>query len=255
MSRSPMLRPRSITGHLRLYALALTFPIMLASSLIGWAYLHQEGQRINSLAERQAQTVALQIDNRLAAFQASLNVLSASPTLLEGDMDDFRSRLEQTDHPSDVWFTVRDEYGQQLLNTRTPRGARLPAFVGRGDPVVFTEGRSYTSDLIWAPVTNQWAVTLSVPVRVPAVTGKVRFALTTGVPAAYFRQILEDVPEGWIAAINDRDGKILARSTAHDQWVGKPMARKGWEITKDVPTGQGGLWQDVYTLEGTKVIG
>jgi two-component sensor histidine kinase len=33
------------------------------------------------------------------------------------------------------------------------------------------------------------------------------------------------------------------------------MARSGWEITKDVPPGQGGLWQDVYTLEGTKVIG
>jgi two-component sensor histidine kinase len=228
---------------------------MLVSSFIGWAYLRQEEQRINSLAERQAQAVASQIDNRLASFQASLNVLSASPTLLEGDMGDFRSRLELTDHPSDVWFTVRDENGQQLLNTRTPRGARLPAFLGRGDPVIFTEGRSYTSDLIWAPVTDQWAVTLSVPVRVPAVTGKVRFALTTGVPAAYFRKILEDVPQGWIAAINDREGKILARSTAHDQWVGKPMARKGWEITKDVPPGQGGLWQDVYTLEGTKVVG
>ncbi|GEO18656.1 sensor histidine kinase [Microvirga aerophila] len=250
-----MLRPRSITGHLRLYALALTFPILLASSFIGWAYLRQEGQRINSLAERQAQAVALQIDSRLAAFQATLNVFSASPTLLEGDMDDFRSRPEQTDHPSDVWFTVRDENGQQLLNTTAPRGARLPAFLGRGDPVIFTEGRSYTSDLIWAPVTNQWAVTLSVPVRVPAVTGKVRFALTTGVPAAYFRKPLEDVPQGWIAAINDREGKILARSTAHDQSVGKPMARSGWEITKDVPPGQGGLWQDVYTLEGTKVVG
>ncbi|WP_312895248.1 sensor histidine kinase [Microvirga sp.] len=255
MSRSFMLRPRSITGHLRLYALALTFPILLTSSFIGWAYLRQEGQRINSLAERQAHAVALQIDSRLAAFQATLNVFSASPTLLEGDMDDFRSRLEQTDHPSDVWFTVRDENGQQLLNTRTPRGARLPAFRGRGDPVIFTEGRSYTSDLIWAPVTNQWAVTLSVPVRVPAVTGKVRFALTTGVPAAYFRKLLDDVPQGWIAAINDREGKILARSKAHDQSVGKSMARSGWEITKDVPPGQGGLWQDVYTLEGTKVVG
>jgi two-component sensor histidine kinase len=250
-----MLRPRSITGHLRLYALALTFPILLASSFIGWAYLRQEGNRINSLAERQAHAVALQIDSHLAAFQATLNVFSASPTLLEGDMNDFRSRLQQTDHPSDVWFTVRDENGQQLLNTSTPRGARLPTFLGRGDPVIFTEGRSYTSDLIWAPVTNQWAVTLSVPVRVPAVTGKVRFALTTGVPAAYFRKLLDDVPQGWIAAINDREGKILARSMAHDQWVGKPMARSGWEITKDVPPGQGGLWQDVYTLEGTKVVG
>jgi two-component sensor histidine kinase len=255
MSRFFIRRTHSITGHLFLFALALTLPIMLVSGFVGWAYLRQEQQRIDGLAERQAQSVVSQIDNRLAVFQASLDVLSVSPMLLEGDMDDFRSRLEQTNLPTDVWFTIRDENGQQLLNTRMPHGAQLPAFVGRGDPVIFTEGRSYTSDLIWAPVTNQWAVTLSVPVRVPAVTGKVRYAITTGVPATYFRKILEDVPQGWIAAINDRNGKILARSKAHDQWVGKPMAQKGWEITKDVPPGQGGLWQGVYTVEGTEVVG
>ncbi|WP_201864878.1 sensor histidine kinase [Microvirga soli] len=255
MSRFFIRRTRSITGHLFLFALALTLPIMLVSGFVGWAYLRQEEHRIDGLAERQAQSVVSQIDNRLAAFQASLDVLSVSPMLLEGDMDDFRSRLEQTNFPPDVWFTIRDENGQQLLNTRTPRGARLPAFVGRGDRVIFTEGRPYTSDLIWAPVTNQWAVTLSVPVRVPAVTGKVRYAITTGVPATYFSKILDDVPPGWIAAINDRNGKILARSKAHDQSVGKPMAQKGWEITKDVPPGQGGLWKDIYTLEGIKVVG
>ena len=138
MSRFLIRRARSITGHLFLFALALTLPILLVSVFVGWAYLRQEQQRIDSLAERQAQTVASQIDNRLATFQATLNVLSASTTLLEGDMDEFRSHLEQTNLPPDVWFTVRDENGQQLLNTRTPRGARLPAFPGRGDPVIFT---------------------------------------------------------------------------------------------------------------------
>ncbi|WP_262270474.1 sensor histidine kinase [Microvirga yunnanensis] len=255
MSRFSIRRVRSITGHLFLYALALTLPILLVSGFIGWAYVRQEGQRIDRLAEQQAQSITSQIDNRLASFQATLDVLATSPNLLEGNMDDFRSRLEQTTLPPDVWFTVRDRNGQQLINTRTPRGARLPAFVGRGDPVIFTEGRPYTSDLIWAPVTKQWAVTLSVPVRVPAVTGEVRFALTIGVPATYFRKLLENAPQGWIAAINDRNGKILARSMTHDQWVGKPMAQRGWEISKDVPPGQGGLWKDVYTLEGTKVVG
>lgn len=248
-------RARSITGHLFLYALALTLPIVLVSGFIGWAYVRQEGQRIDRLAEQQAQSITSQINNRLASFQATLDVLATSPNLLESEIDDFRSRLEQTTLPPDVWFTVRDRNGQQLLNTRTPRGARLPAFAGRGDPVIFTEGRPYTSDLIWAPVTNQWAVTLSVPVRVPAVTGEVRFALTIGVPATYFRKLLENAPQGWIAAINDRNGKILARSKTHDQWVGKQMAQRGWEITKDVPPGQGGLWKDIYTLEGIKVVG
>ena len=160
-----MLRIRSITGHLFLYALALTLPLMLASALIGWAYIRQEGQRIDSLAERQVQMVASQIDSRLAAFRATLDVLAVGPLLLEGDTNDLRSWLEQMHLPQDIWFTVRDRGGQQLLNTKTPRGERLPAFAGRGDPVIFTEGRPYTSDLIWAPVTQQWAVTLSVPVQ------------------------------------------------------------------------------------------
>lgn len=255
MSRLLLRRAHSITGHLFLLALALTLPIMLLSGFIGWAYLRQEGQRIDRLAEQQVQSVAAQIDNRLAAVQATLRVLATNPTLREGDIEGFRIRLEQANLPADVWFTVRNKAGQQLLNTSRPRETPLPAFEGRGDPVIFTERRSYTSDLIWAPVTQQWAVTLSVPVRSAAAPDEVAFALTTGLPATYFRQILEAVPPGWIAAINDRGGKLLARSRAHEQWVGKPMARKGWEITKDVPPGQGGLWHDVYTLEGTRVVG
>jgi two-component sensor histidine kinase len=255
MSRFIKLSIRSITGHLFLFALALTVPIMLVSGFIGWAYIRQEAHRIDSLAERQAQTVASQIDNRLAALEATLNVLSVGPEVLAGDMDDVRSRLEEMKLAPGIWFTVRDRNGQQLLNTAVLRGEQLPTFPGRGDPVIFDEGRPYTSNLIWAPVTKQWAVTLSVPVRVPPLTGDVKFALSTAVPATYLRQILDDVPKGWIVAINDRDGKILARSRDHDQWVGKPMAQKGWEITKAVPPGQGGLWRDVYTLEGTKVVG
>lgn len=255
MKRVLLRRVHSITGHLFLFALGLTLPIMLLSGFIGWAYLHQEGQRISRLAEQQIQSVTAQIDNRLAAVQSALKVLATNPMLLDGDIEGFRQRLEQANLPAETWFTVRNKAGQQLLNTSTPRGAQLPAFVGRGDPEIFNEGRSYTSDLIWAPVTSQWAVALSVPVRASAPSGDVKFALTTGLPASYFRKILETVPQGWIAAINDRRGKILARSTAHDQWVSKPMARKGWEITKDVLPGQGGLWQDVYTLEGTPVVG
>ncbi len=255
MSQFFMLRPRSITGHLFLYALALTLPILLVSGFIGWAYVQQEGQRIDSLAERQVQTIASQIDNRLAAFRATLNVLSVGSQVLDGNMDDLRSRLGQMNLPSEIWFTVRDRNGRQVLNTAVAPGEPLPAFSGRGDPVIFENGQTYTSDLIWAPVTKQWAVTLSVPVRVPAVTGEVRFALSAGIPATYFQKLLADVPPGWIIAINDREGKILARSRGHDEWVSKLMARKGWDLTKDVPPGQGGLWRDVYTLEGTKVIG
>jgi two-component sensor histidine kinase len=250
-----MLRIGSITGHLFLYALALALPILLMSGIIGWAYIRQEQRRIEGLAEREAGQVVAEIDNRLEAYRAMLDVLSVDPSMLGGDLEGFRARLEQMKIPADIWFVVRGRNGQQVLNTAVPQGERLPAFPGRGDPVIFGEGKPFTSNLIWAPITRQWAVTLSVPVRVPAVTGEVHYALTIGVPAAHLQKLLADVPEGWIATINDRDGMILARSLRHEDWVGKPMARRGWEVTRDVPPGQGDLWRDIYTLEGTKVIG
>ena len=51
--------------------------------------------------------------------------------------------------------------------------------------MVFDEGRPFKSNLIWAPSTNRWVVTVSVPVRVPAVTAQVRHALSLGVPATH----------------------------------------------------------------------
>ena len=135
-----MLRIRSITGHLFLYALALTLPLMLASALIGWAYIRQEGHRIESLAERQVQLVVSQIESRLAGFRGTLEVLAVGPPLIGGDMNGVRSVLAQMRFPSDIWFTVRDRNGRQLLNTKMPPEAKLPTFIGRGDLQIFIGG-------------------------------------------------------------------------------------------------------------------
>ena len=250
-----MLRMSSITGHLFLFALALALPILLMSGLIGWAYVSQEERRIERLAERQTAQVVSQIDNRLEAYRAMLDVLAVGRRVLDGDMEGLRTQLEQVHITPGIWFTVRARSGQQILNTSVPRSEPLPAFPGRGDSVIFNEGKPFTSNLIWAPVTKQWAVTLSMPIRVPPVTGEVKYALSIGVPASHLQTLVADVPRGWVAVISDREGKVLARSLQHAEWVGKPMALGAWEMTRDVPPGQGGLWRDVFTLEGIKVIG
>jgi two-component sensor histidine kinase len=69
------------------------------------------------------------------------------------------------------------------------------------------------------------------------------------------REILTRAPRGWIVTVNDRAGKIVARSLAHDQWVGKPMSETVRNSTRDVRPGEGGLWSNVYSLEGTRVRG
>jgi two-component sensor histidine kinase len=250
-----MFQVRSITGHLLFYALALVLPILVMSGFIGWAYLKQEERRIDSLAEAQVAAVSSDIQNRLDAIRATLNVLSVGPSVVAGDVGDIRRLLEQIAIPQGVWFTLRDQDGRQLLNTRMPSGEPLPTFKGQGDPVIFKERKPYTSNLIWAPLANNWAVTVSVPVKGQLGSDEVKYALSAVIPAAYFQSIFERVPRGWVITINDRPGKIVARSQAPEQWVGRPMSPTGWAITKDVPPGQGGLWRNVYSLEGTRVRG
>jgi two-component sensor histidine kinase len=250
-----MLRIRSITGHLLLYALALALPILLMSGLIGWAYMRQEERRIDNLAEAQVAAVGSEIENRLEAFRTALTVLSVSPSVIAGDANDIRRRLEQIHMPGGVWFVLRDPRGQQLLNTKLPPGAPLPTFPSEGDNLIFQRGETYYANLLWGPVGETWITGIAVPVRSPPGEGEIKYSLSVVIPASYFQRIFEQVPKGWVIAINDRAGKIIARSLAHEQWVGKPMSRTGWEVTKDVPPGQGGLWQSVYSLEGTRVRG
>src|SRR6187200_1634574 len=111
-----MFQVRSITGHLLLYGLALVLPILVMSGVIGWAYLRQEEQRIDNLAEAQVVAVTSEIHNRLDTIRATLNVLSVGPSVVAGDVEDVRRRLEQIGMPPGVWFTLRDRDGRQLLN-------------------------------------------------------------------------------------------------------------------------------------------
>src|SRR5215213_8735588 len=232
-----MLRTRSITGHLLLYALALATPILLMSGFIGWAYIRQEEKRIDRLAETQVASVASDIENRLQAFKATLNVLSVSPSVVTGNVDEIRARLKQIDMPEGVWFVLRDPTGRQILNTKLPAGVALPTFAAEGDDIIFQEGKTYYANLLWGPVGQTWITGIAVPVRSPHDAGEIISSLSVVIPVSYFHKVFEQVPRGWVVAINDRAGKILARSLAHDTWVGKPMAQTGWEITKDVPPG------------------
>lgn len=250
-----MQKARSITGHLQLYALGLALPIILMSTLIGWAYLRQEASRIDRVAEAQVAAVASEIENRLEGLRSALTVLSVSPSVLSGDVEAIRTHIEQIKMPEDFWFVLRDPSGQQIMNTKLPPDTALPKFASEGDDLIFDQGRTYFANLIWGPVGQTWITGIAIPVRSPPGGEDIKYSLSVIIPAAYFRQTFSRVPKGWIVAVNDRNGSIIARSQSHNEWVGKPMSRTGWEVTKNVPPGERGLWHDVYSLEGIRVQG
>ena len=256
MAHSPR-TGQSIYWHLSAFALGLATPILVIVALVGWRYVEQEQRKFEEQAQRLVQDVAAAIDGDLAGFRATLDILATFPQLISGDLKQFYEHLKSaTLAGGDGWIVVRRPDGQVLLNTRVAYGAELPRYNNAEiDNAVFTDRKSIVSDVLRGPTTDRWVVTLATPVVNER--NDVPYAVQLILPAEYFESVLrqQQSPNRWVLTINDREGRILARSLNHTEWVGKPMAPQGWAITKDVPRGQGGIWSDLKTLEGRAVEG
>src|SRR5262249_5301907 len=67
------------------------------------------------------------------------------------------------------------------------------------------------------------------PIRVPVLRdGATKYVLTAVIAASAIGQLLDDqrLPSGWIAAILDAKGTIVARTTALDRIVGQPAGTR-----------------------------
>ncbi len=256
MAHSPR-TGQSIYWHLFAFALGLATPILVIVALVGWRYVEQEQRKFEEQAQRLVQDVAAAIDADLAGFRATLDILATFPQLISGDLKQFYEHLKSaTLAGGDGWIVVRRPDGQVLLNSRVAYGAELPRYnIAEVDNAVFTDRKSIVSDVLRGPTTDRWVVTLATPVVNER--NDVPYAVQLILPAEYFESVLrqQQSPSRWVLTINDREGRILARSLNHTEWVGKPMAPQGWAITKDVPRGQGGIWSDLKTLEGRAVEG
>ena len=83
--------------------------------------------------------------------------------------------------------------------------------------------------------------------------GKVAYALVMGLLSAHVAEILErqKIPEGWIVAILDSGGTIVARTKTPELFIGKQGTP---EFRRQTLRAQEGIYE-TPTLEGVEVIG
>jgi diguanylate cyclase (GGDEF)-like protein len=107
------------------------------------------------------------------------------------------------------------------MNTLRPWGEPLPT---SGTPPalrrVFDEGATVVTDLFIGPVTGRPVIAAGVPVRRG---GEVVYSLNIGLSPDRIGDILKrrPIPDGWIAAILDGSGTLVARSRDADRFVGQ----------------------------------
>jgi two-component sensor histidine kinase len=208
----------------RLIALVLcvVVPALLASLLA--AVRAWEAGRTNTerMLVARAEALASAVKRELDVSRMALQVLATSPQLAAGDLAAFHARLRSVPLPEGARIALSDRTGQILLNSRQSFDAPTAP---RGDPGVvarvFDTGEPQVSDLYTGPATRERLVAVDVPVRLD---GRVAYDLNIGFRAETLNRVLAEqhLAPGWIAAVVDGRGVLVARSLSAERAVGRP---------------------------------
>jgi two-component system, sensor histidine kinase and response regulator len=245
-------KQRSLWASLIWMVLACVVPAWVGLAILMLNMLSSERERAVQNEVMTARALVLALDRYLASAQSALEVLARSRELEVDDFAGFHRLANDVIHriPGNN-IVLRDEHGQQLVNTLKPFGERLPLEPDSGAlKRVFLTGKPTISDLFFAQVAQQPIIAVEVPVFRD---GKVKYSISIGIFAERLRSLLTDqaLPPGWVATIYDSKGVIVARTQNQDAFVGKPPKPELGALLAQRSTG----FLRTVTREGIPVYG
>lgn len=240
-----------IQGQLIRLVLAALLPAALAAGvLIVYSYQRQRASfEHNTLDTARAMTQA--VDLRLASSRMALQALATSPHLASGDLAAFhRQATEALAELPGENVALSDASGQQLVNTLRPFGEPLPR---NSSPeqlrLIFEIGRPVISDLFVGELARRPMISVGVPV---SRGGQVVYDISMAFFPDRLGEILrrQELPAGWVGAIFDSQGTVIARTHNADRFVGKRAVPALVERLAQVTEGQ----VETETLEGIPAV-
>ncbi|CAH2605918.1 Histidine kinase (plasmid) [Rhodovastum atsumiense] len=244
----PALRARLF----QLVAAAVLPLVLLVAGVVLAGYITNRKQAAQQ-AQSMARGIALAVEGELRAHIAATEVLAESSHLAAGDLGAFRAQAEAVRARLDPGanITLLREDGQQVMNLAVPPGAPLPV---RPDAEsvrrVFATGKPSVSDAFFGAVLHRPTVAVDVPIR--RADGSVSVVLSTDLPLRPFDEAVrrQHLPPGWVAAVLDRKGTIVARTHSPERFVGTPTSASFRPLLFSRDEGIA----EVTTLEGTSVL-
>jgi PAS domain S-box-containing protein len=238
--------PRRIGRNVRAWPLGwllYLFALALIAPLLGFGLFATSRLIVAERADGEEQlrrityTVSAAIDRELKDIIEELQALAASSELREGDLASFHRYASAVLLGTGKGIMLVDRELNQLVNTRVSYGTPLPRF---HDPetarTVFATAKPAIGGLVLSRVAHRHVINIVVPA---IINGGLRYALVLSPDPATLRRILEQhyLPEGWLAGVSDQNGRILARSARHEEFVGTPISAR----TKSKSTARSGV--------------
>jgi two-component system sensor histidine kinase UhpB len=219
-------------NSVRIQFVAIAAAVLIPGLLLGgWFVLASARAQVEQLALRaadEARDIAEMLDRELTNATNILTALSTSHFLQSGDLKSFHYQALEVARRLDIYIVLREAAThRQLLNTATQWGEPLSAVISPGrvrlEEDVSKTGRASISNVLYVESQKQFAVVVALPVRQ---NGVHVYTAGIGIPVANYARAFErrHLPAGWIVSIIDLDDNVVARSSAHDQFVGKKDA-------------------------------
>jgi two-component sensor histidine kinase len=232
-----------------LLALAVALPFMLLIVGIVWHVASSERDNRRDAILFSSTTLMNAVDAILSKQIAVAQLLASSPALEADDFAAFRLEAQRAALSlSGGWIVVSDQNGQQLVNLNRPANDTLPRRSPAGMGLqrrALENGTFEVSGIFIGTLTKTPLVAVDVPV---IRKDKPPLALTVVMDPGIFRKLFEqwNLPDGWLAGLIDRQGKLIARSRNHDETVAKPASESFLNAVRGSPEG----WNEIVSLEG-----
>jgi len=242
-------RRLSLRFHLALMCVGLSLPILVFVGYIFWQFAATERKRLEENALETAHVIASDIDRELTGLLSALSVLAHSQYLQNGDLENFHRQATSANLMDGLNIVLRTFDGQQLVNTRLPRGEPLPKRSLPSDQAAIDLKKPVVTSLFNGSVSEKPLYAVTMPVMRG---GEVAYLLSVSGPVERIQRLTkrESVPGSWTIAVIDQTGRIIARNARHDEFVGKPATRDLQENT----IGAEGTWKG-FTIDGQPVLG
>jgi signal transduction histidine kinase/CheY-like chemotaxis protein len=238
----------SIRTRLLLLVFAVWLPAMAGFGVVARStYLHETQaatQRLRDLAR----SISFVIDSELDKRAAIARTLGAARSLRDGDLERFYGHAKRATDGTDNTVIVIDAVNQ-VLNTRRPFGAPLPARGWISTPTLLVDGPQVTN-LLKSKTNGDPILTVMAPE--PGVSPQ-RYNIGIAFAPSVIQATLDmqTIPADAIATVIDNDFNIVARSRDPKKWLG---ARAAPDTIDLLTHGQSDKLFETQTHEGIPSI-
>ena len=211
----------SIRTRLLLLVFAVWLPAMAGFGVLARStYLHETQvatQHIRDLAR----SISIVVDSELDKRAAIAYTLGAARSLKEGELERFYEHARRATEGTGNTVLVVDAT-RQILNTRRPFGADLPARGWVTDPPLVT-GSPIVTDLLASRVSGVPVIT--VLAAEPGVeTQRYNIGVAFGPEVIQHVLDMQKMPDGAVASVLDGKYRTVARSKDPQKWLGSRAA-------------------------------